>query len=99
MGASYPFSFRNKSIGEKIFGFNIFRAVWVLISGVETPERGGNPATPALNCRAKHNPALKRRGGNLHLRNLHPRNGDLSPLMFSPALQCRVWEATVGEGF
>ena len=25
-----------------------------------------------MNCRAKHNPALKRRGGNLHLRNLHP---------------------------
>lgn len=37
MGASYPFSFRNKSIGEKIFGFNIFRAVSVPIAGVEPP--------------------------------------------------------------
>ena len=26
-----------------------------------------------MNCRAKHNPALKRRGGNLHPWNLHPR--------------------------
>ena len=79
------------------------------MAGVETPERGGNPVTPAMNCRAKHNnamncrvkhnPALKRRGGNLHPWNLHPKNGDLSPFMFSPALQCRVGEATVGEGF
>ena len=66
MGASYPFSFKNKSIGGKIFRFNMFRAVWVLISGVKTPERGWNPVIPAMNCRAKHNPALKRRGGNLH---------------------------------
>ena len=81
----------------------MFRVVLVPMSGVKTPERRWNPVTPAMNCRAKHNPALKRRGGNLHpwnpIQGIPSKNGDLSPLMFSPALQCRVCEATVGEGF
>ena len=46
MGASYPFSFKNKSIGGKIFGFNMFRAVLVPMSGVKTPERGVESRNP-----------------------------------------------------
>ena len=115
MGASYPFSFKNKSIGGKIFGFNMFRAVSVPMSGVETPERGGNPVIPAMNCRAKHNPALKRRGGNLHPRTVIYRrlclarhfsagSGRLPSArgfnpMHSPAIHCRVCDATIGSGF
>ena len=77
MGASYPFSFKNKSIGGKIFGFNMFRAVLVPMSGVKTPERRWNPVIPAMNCRAKHTPALKRRGGEFRCRclGLKPRRG------------------------
>ena len=115
MGVSYPFSFKNKSIGGKIFRFNMFRAVWVLISGVKTPERGWNPVIPAMNCRAKHNPALKRRGGNLHpstviyrrlclARHFSAGSGRLPSArgfnpMHSPAIHCRVRDATIGLGF
>ena len=59
--------------GEIFSDLTYFAPFGVLISGVETPERGWNPATPAMNCRVKHTPALKRRGGNLHPWNLHPR--------------------------
>ena len=59
--------------GEIFSDLTLFAAVSVPMSGVKTPERGWNPVIPAMNCRAMHNTALKRRGGNLHPWNLHPR--------------------------
>ena len=87
MGASYPFSFKNKSIGGKIFRFNMFRAVLVPMSGVKTPERRWNPVTPAMNCRAKHNPALKRRAGM----SSHKKGGTQHPC-FAPPMYGKIYK-------